>query len=58
MHGDVVQHALHDPGSGWNARRAPVRAGRSIRYLVMQRVLDYIAVHGLYAPEAAGEVRR
>ena len=38
--------------------RARVRAGRSIRYLVMQRVLDYIAVHGLYAPEAAGEVRR
>ena len=38
--------------------RARVRAGRSIRYLVMQRVLDYIAAHGLYAPEAAGEVRR
>lgn len=38
--------------------RARVRAGRSIRYLVMQRVLDYIAAHGLYALEAEEGVCR
>ncbi|WP_139653381.1 nicotinate-nucleotide adenylyltransferase [Raoultibacter phocaeensis] len=32
-----------------SALRERVRAGKSIRYLVMQSVLDYIAEHGLYA---------
>lgn len=32
--------------------RARVRAGQSIRYLVPDRVADYIAAHGLYQGEA------
>ena len=34
--------------------RARVREGKSIRYLTMQRVLDYIQKHGLYREEGAG----
>lgn len=34
--------------------RARVREGKSIRYLTMQRVLDYIQEHGLYRVQGAG----
>ena len=34
--------------------RDRLRAGKSIRYLTMQRVLDYIIEHGLYAEEPNG----
>ncbi|MFR1639392.1 MAG: nicotinate-nucleotide adenylyltransferase [Eggerthellaceae bacterium] len=34
--------------------RARVREGKSIRYLTMQRVLDYIQRHGLYRVDDAG----
>ena len=35
--------------------RARVHAGRSIRYLTVQQVLDYIAGHGLYGWKRIGK---
>lgn len=38
--------------------RERVAAGKSIRYLVMQRVLDYVLEHGLYASTGDASARK